>query len=142
VVADGIPPVPQELAERTRPYFEYRTASFSEWDPETRAMYVSTRFADTSQLHSVAAPGAARTQLTFEAEPVRGVSVSPGAGDVKLVSKDVGGAEFYQIFRLEDGRLELLTDGKAATASGRGCMTARWSPSARPSATGATATCT
>ena len=111
VVADGIPAVPMELANDTRPYFEVRTAGFSEWDPETRGMYVSTRFADTSQLHSVASPGAARTQLTFEVEPVRGVSVSPGGGDVKLISKDIGGNEFFQIFRLENGSLELLTDG-------------------------------
>ncbi|MEC9067204.1 MAG: prolyl oligopeptidase family serine peptidase [Pseudomonadota bacterium] len=118
VVADGIPPVPQELVEATRPYFEYRTASFSEWDPETRAMFVATRFGDTTQLHRVAAPGAARSQLTFEAEPIRGVSVSPGVGDVKLVSKDIGGNEFYQIYRLVDGRLELLTDGTSRNGLG------------------------
>jgi dipeptidyl aminopeptidase/acylaminoacyl peptidase len=118
VVADGIPAVPLKLADDTRPYFEVRTAGFSEWDPETRGMYVSTRFADTSQLHSVAAPGAARTQLTFEAEPVRGVSISPGAGDVKLISKDIGGNEFFQIFRLEGGRLELLTDGTSRNGLG------------------------
>lgn len=118
VVADGIPAVPQELAADTRPYFEFRTAGFSEWDPETKGMFVSTRFADTAQLHSVAAPGAARTQLTFEAEPVRGVSVSPGEGDVKLVSKDIGGSEFFQIFRLIDGRLQLLTDGTSRNGLG------------------------
>lgn len=118
IVADGIPPVPMELVEDTRPYFEYRTAGFSEWDPQTRAMYISTRFGDVSQLHSVAGPGAARTQLTFEAEPIRGVSVSPGKGDVKLVSKDIGGNEFYQIFRLEDGRLTMLTDGTSRNGLG------------------------
>ena len=118
IIADGIPAVPRELADRTRPYFEVRTASFSEWDPETKGMLISTRFGGTSQLHQLAAPGAARVQLTFETEPVRGVSVSPGAGDVKLISKDVGGSEFYQIFRLVDGRLELLTDGTSRNGLG------------------------
>ena len=118
IVADGIPPVPQELVEETRPFFEYRTASFSDWDPETRAMYIGTRFGDVAQLHRVASPGAARAQLTFEAEPIRGVSVSPGAGDVKLISKDIGGNEFYQIYRLQDGKLELLTDGTSRNGLG------------------------
>ena len=122
IIADGIPAVPQALVEKTRPYFEYRTAGFSTWDPETRAMYISTRFGATAQLHRVARPGAARTQLTFEAEPVRGVSVSPGmgnsAGTVKLVAKDVGGSEFFQIFRLEGGALEMLTDGTSRNSLG------------------------
>ena len=46
---------------------------------------------DVAQLHRVARPVGAQTQLTFEAEPIGGVSVSPGSGDVKLISKDIGG---------------------------------------------------
>lgn len=118
IVADGIPAVPQDLVDETRPYFEYRTAGFSDWDPQTRAMYIGTRFGDVAQLHQVAAPGAARTQLTFEAEPIGGVSVSPGSGDVKLISKDIGGNEFYQIYRLQDGKLTLLTDGTSRNGLG------------------------
>ncbi|NRB36670.1 MAG: hypothetical protein HRU31_18485, partial [Rhodobacteraceae bacterium] len=41
IIADGIPAVPRELADHTRPYFEVRTASFSEWDPETKGMFIS-----------------------------------------------------------------------------------------------------
>ena len=36
LVADGIPAVPQELATASRPYMEFRTASFLDWDPRTR----------------------------------------------------------------------------------------------------------
>jgi hypothetical protein len=43
LVADGIPAVPQELAAATRPYMEFRTASFQDWDPRTRSMLISTR---------------------------------------------------------------------------------------------------
>jgi len=32
LTADGIPPVPLELAQRTRPYMEYRTAGFAGCD--------------------------------------------------------------------------------------------------------------
>lgn len=111
ITADGIPPVPAALAAETRPYFEYRTASFAGWDPMDRSMLIATRFGDTAQIHRVAGPGAARMQLTFEEEPIPGASHSRGRDDVLLVSKDIGGNEFYQIYRLEDGQLVLLTDG-------------------------------
>ncbi len=118
ITADGIPPVPAELAALTRPYFEYRTASFAGWDPQDRSMLIATRFADTAQIHRVLAPGAARTQQTFEEEPVTRASFSRGRGDVLLVAKDIGGNEFYQIYRLANGRLELLTDGASRNEIG------------------------
>ena len=111
LVADGIPPVPAELAARTRPYMEYRTAGFSGWNARDRSILVTTRFGNTSQVHRVAAPMGYRQQLTFEEEPV-GASWSP-AGDVLVARKDIGGNEFYQLYRLEDGRLTLLTDGES-----------------------------
>ncbi len=36
LVADGIPPVPADLAARTRPYMEFRTAGFAGWHPRRR----------------------------------------------------------------------------------------------------------
>src|SRR5688500_7600668 len=85
ITADGIPPVPAELAAATRPYFEFRTASFLDWNPADRSMLIATRFANTNQVHRVEHPGGARTQLTFEDEPVGNGSFSPGAGDTLLV---------------------------------------------------------
>ena len=40
------------------------------------------------------------------------------AGDVTVIQKDVGGDEFYQLYRLDSGRLELLTDGKSRNEFG------------------------
>jgi protease II len=111
LVADGIPAVPVALARQTRPYMEFRTAGFAGWHPRDRSMLINTRFANTSQIHRVAAPMGARTQITFEEEPVSG-SWSP-AGDVMIASRDTGGNEFYQIYRVENGRLQLLTDGRS-----------------------------
>ena len=110
ILADGIPPIPVELAAATRPYFEYRSAGFRGWNAQTRAMLISTRFGDTSQLHEVAIAGGARTQLTFEEEPIGGASLSPD-GAMLLIEKDSGGSEFDQLYRYEDGRLIMLTDG-------------------------------
>lgn len=111
LTADGIPPVPLELAQRTRPYMEYRTAGFAGWNARDRSMLITTRFGDTSQLHRVAMPMGDRQQLSFEAEPVGG-RWSP-TGDVLVATRDIGGNEFFQIYTLANGRLALLTDGRS-----------------------------
>jgi dipeptidyl aminopeptidase/acylaminoacyl peptidase len=112
LTAEEMPPIPLEMAERARPYLEARGAGFAGWDPNTRAVLIATRFANTSQLHRVEAPMGARTQISFEAEPVRG-TYAPAKGDIIVVSKDRGGDEYFQLHSLKDGRLTLLTDGKS-----------------------------
>ena len=116
LVADGMPPVPPALAARTRPYMEYRTAGFTSWNSRDRSILVTTRFGNTGQLHHVASPLSYRQQLSFEEEPVTG-SWSPN-GDVLVARKDIGGNEFYQLYVLRDGRLDLLTDGQSRNEFG------------------------
>jgi dipeptidyl aminopeptidase/acylaminoacyl peptidase len=118
LVADAIPPVPAELATRTRPYMEFRAAGFLGWHPKDRSLLVGTRFADTYQVHRVARAGGAREQLTFEEDRIIDASHAPVTGDVTIVQKDVGGNEFYQLYSLADGRLTLLTDGKSRNVFG------------------------
>ncbi|MFA9200889.1 MAG: prolyl oligopeptidase family serine peptidase [Cypionkella sp.] len=117
LTADGMPALPATLAERARPYMEARAAGFAGWDPKTRAVLIATRFANVPQLHRVEMPLGARTQISFEAEPVGG-SYAPQQGDVLLVSKDRGGDEYYQLYTLAEGRLSLLTDGKSRNNMG------------------------
>jgi dipeptidyl aminopeptidase/acylaminoacyl peptidase len=111
LVADGIPPIPAALAATTRPYMEFRTAGFAGWNAGDKSMLITTRFGNVAQLHRVAAPMMDRSQISFEAEPLGG-RWSP-KGDVLLVSKDIGGNEFFQLYTLKDGTLTLLTDGKS-----------------------------
>lgn len=117
LVADQIPEIPLEIVDDTRPYMEFRTASFVDWDSADRSMIVSTRFADTRQLHRVARPLGKREQLTFADEPVRTASISSD-GSVFLFQKDAGGNEVNQIFALENGRPKMLTDGKSRNRLG------------------------
>ncbi len=118
LTADGLPAVPAALAERTRPYLEFRTATFLGWHPRDRSMLVATRFGNTNQVHRVAQPGGARQQLTFEEDRIIGASHAPVTGDVTVVQKDVGGNEFFQLYTLANGRLTLLTDGKSRNQFG------------------------
>jgi len=119
LVAEGIPKIPVSLAEAAGRYSEIRTAAFASWHPTRREMLVETRFGDTAQVHQVKFPGGARTQLTFFPDRVAGVQYQPGNGDSFLFSKDVGGGEFFQLYRydLPTGNITLLTDGKSRNTS-------------------------
>ncbi len=76
---------------------------------------ISTRFGDTPQIHYVKTPGGARTQMTFFPERVGGGSFRPKTGDSFVFGKDVGGNEFFQIYRydMQGGAVTMLTDGKS-----------------------------
>ena len=112
LTAEGVPPLPLAMVAAVRPYLESRGAGFAGWDPKSRAVLIQTRFANVAQLHRVAMPMGARTQISFEAEPVGG-GYAPHTGDVLLVQKDQGGDEYFQLYTLANGRLTLLTDGKS-----------------------------
>lgn len=120
LVVEGIPPLPPELRTDVGRYLEFRSASLGSWHPTRREMLITTRFADAAQVHLVTQPGGARRQLTFLPEPVRGGSFQPTTGDYFLFTQDIGGGEFYQIYRfdLADARITLLTDGKSRNSGG------------------------
>ena len=105
----NIPEIPAELLESQRRYQNARTANFQDWLSDG-SILITTRFGNTYQLHRVASPGAARTQLTFLDEPVQGAEAVPGAQRF-LYSRDVGGAEFYQAYLRDlDGREVAVTE--------------------------------
>jgi dipeptidyl aminopeptidase/acylaminoacyl peptidase len=124
LTAEGIPAIPADLAMRTRPYMEFRTAGFSGWNARDHSMLITTRFGNVNQLHRVAAPLGDREQISFEAEPVGG-RWSP-TGDLLLATKDVGGSEFFQIYALASGRLTLLTDGRSRNGLNAFSHDGRW----------------
>ena len=121
LVAEGIPKIPVSLAESVGRYSEFRSAFFVGWHSTRREMLIETRFADTYQVHQVKFPGGARTQLTFFPDRIAGARYQPGGGDSFIFGKDVGGGEFYQIYRydLASGDITLLTDGKSRNTSSR-----------------------
>ena len=119
LVAEGIPKIPASLAESVGRYNEFRFAGFASWHPAKREMLIVTRFADTAQVHQLKFPGGARTQLTFFPDRVAGAAYEPVNGDSFLFTKDVGGGEFFQLYRydLGTGDVTLLTDGKSRNTS-------------------------
>lgn len=121
LVLDGMPEIPAAFAERLSQYQQTRSASLEGWLADG-SIVIGTRFGETAQVHRVLAPGAARTQLTFFAEPVAAAAPSP-RGDGFLFGKDRGGDEFYQLgwFDLASGATTMLTEGRSRNTG------ARWS---------------
>lgn len=128
LVVEGIPPIPPELRASAGRYLEFRSAAFNQWHPSKRELLIATRFADATQLHLVQKPGGARRQLTFLPDPVAGGSFRPKTGEFIVFSQDVGGGEFYQLYRYDprDGGITLLTDGKSRNTNPRWSHSGKW----------------
>ncbi len=124
MITDGVPALPSELRTDAKPYLEYRSASFFGWHGKARVIIIGTRFGNVTQVHQVAAPLGARSQLSFEDDEIVGATYAL-SGDLLVVQKDVGGSEFWQIYALSNGRLTLLTDGKSRN------IINGWSPDGR-----------
>jgi dipeptidyl aminopeptidase/acylaminoacyl peptidase len=115
LILENIPAVPASIAEKADRYTQYRTASMWTWHPQRHEILIGTRFGDTVQAHELTMPGGARTQVTFFPDRVADASYQPVKGEYFLFRKDVGGGEWFQIFRhdVADGSNTLLTDGKS-----------------------------
>jgi dipeptidyl aminopeptidase/acylaminoacyl peptidase len=102
----GMPPVPAALMGALAPYAEFRPRSVASWHPTRREIVVSTRAANTVQLHRVATPGGELTALTDFAEPVRRGFYLAHAPDTLVFLRDAGGNEQTRVFRLDPGAKE------------------------------------
>jgi len=114
LVMEGIPEIPADIVASLNRYQNVRAASFRAWTEDGSGIYVSTRFGDVVQLHRVDMPGGARHQLSFNKEPLGGISSQP-QGPNLIVSRDTGGSEFSQLFLLNpsSGSEVLISDGES-----------------------------
>lgn len=120
LVTEGIPALSTNLISEVKNYTESRAASLVAWHPLKKGMLISTRFANSNQLHFVKVPGGDRKQITFFDEPISIASFDPLHGNYFLFLKDFGGNEFSQIYRydLSTKKSVLLTDGKRSQNGG------------------------
>jgi dipeptidyl aminopeptidase/acylaminoacyl peptidase len=113
LVASGLPEIPVEIADAVGRYTEFRTASLASWHPTRREILITTRFGDSPQVHEVRFPLGARRQLTFFPDRVTGASWPRRSGEYIVFTKDQGGDEFGQIYRLDvaTGSISRLSPG-------------------------------
>jgi dipeptidyl aminopeptidase/acylaminoacyl peptidase len=113
LITQNILDIPKELSVKVKKYSESRSANIADVHPNNNEIIINTRFGNTSQLHRVLQPNGARSQITFFEEPVSGATYEPTKGEFLIYSKDIGGNEFGQLFKLDLKTLQstLLTDG-------------------------------
>jgi dipeptidyl aminopeptidase/acylaminoacyl peptidase len=113
ISVQGVPPIPTRSVEDLLPYENIRAGLFSDWHPRERRLLIRTRFSETPQIHEVAMPMGARTQLTFYRDSASDGLYRPGNPDQIVYSLNEGGAENFQFFLLDrkTGRARRFTDG-------------------------------
>ncbi|HSN72787.1 MAG TPA: S9 family peptidase [Steroidobacteraceae bacterium] len=104
----NVPEIPESISAAVEQYQNYRAAELEGWLADG-SILIATRFGTTQQIHRVARPGAARTQLTFFPEPVGEAIPIPGSNRF-IASVDTGGDELCQLFLAGEGAPTLLTE--------------------------------
>ncbi|WP_082532906.1 prolyl oligopeptidase family serine peptidase [Pelomonas sp. Root1237] len=102
LVIQGIPPVPQSLADAIGRYNDFRGHAFADWHPTQREMLVSHRKADanTAQIFRVTTPLTDGEQLTDGIDPVVRATYEPRNGRYIVFERATGGNEVAQLYRL------------------------------------------
>ena len=113
LITENIASISKEFAQKVKKYSESRGASLVAIHPTKNEIIINTRFGSTNQLHKVMQPLGDRKQITFFEEPVNDASYEPTKGEYLIYSKDIGGNEFGQLYKLDLKTLQsaLLTDG-------------------------------
>ncbi|MFD2271943.1 TolB family protein [Undibacterium arcticum] len=121
LTAEGIPPIPADLAAKVALYNDFRSRVMLDWHPTKREMLISTRTKGVAtQLHLLRKPKGELEQLTDFPDPVRIASFEPNLGQYLVFEKDEGGSEASQLFRLDldSGKITQLTDPKEKARHG------------------------
>ena len=118
ITTEGIPPIPQSIAEGFGRYAQFRQAQMIGWNPAKRQILITTTLGSVPQLYSVDGPGRDRHQLTwFE----RGVPVivnasfDPADGNSFVFQFDPGGStELRSLYRFDmtSGESSLVTESR------------------------------
>jgi dipeptidyl aminopeptidase/acylaminoacyl peptidase len=114
LIQDGIAQASPEDAAQLARWLESRSASLLDWLADG-SLLISTRFANSAQMHRVRAPLGMREQLTWNDEAILDAWPHPTDANVLLFGRDRGGDENMQLWRrnLATGEERLLTDGKS-----------------------------
>lgn len=97
----GVPRLPQSIAESARGYADLEGTRFVTWHPREQHMIVSQRAGGTHQLFLLTGPLATPTQLTFHADPTRSAAYEPVNARYLVIARDRGGNEAHRLYRLD-----------------------------------------
>src|SRR5882672_6978103 len=101
---EGIPPIPQSIADGLARYAQYRQAQMQTWHPSKRQMVIRTALGNAAQLHYVEGPSRDRRQLTWYRAGVHtdvSPSFDPADPNTFVFQYDPGNTEMRSLYRYD-----------------------------------------
>ena len=123
VTTEGIPPIPQSIADGLAKYAQFRQAQMMAWNPVKRQILVTTALGTVPQLYSVDGPG----PRSSSAHLVRSAacrcsptcrSIRPTATPLVFQYDPTGASELRSLYRYDmtSGEISLVTESKTRFA--------------------------
>ena len=118
ITTEGIPPIPQAIADSLAKYAQFRQAQLMAWNPSKRQIVVTSNLGAVPQFYSVDGPSRDRHQLTWfeKGVPVfANVSFDPADGNSLIFQYDpAGSTELRSLYRYDmaSGAITLVTEAK------------------------------
>ena len=122
ITTEGIPAIPQSIADGLAKYAQFRQAQLMAWNPSRRQILITTTLGSVPQLYSVDGPGRDRHQLTWfdRGVPViTNASFDPADGNSVIFQIDpTGSSELRSLYRYDmaTGEISLVTESKTRYA--------------------------
>ena len=100
---DGMPAISKTIADKVSLYTEFRGYSFVQWHPKDGSMLVRHREAgaNIAQIYLLRKAGGAIEKISDFPEPISQANFEPIKGKFLLISKDTGGNEATQVYRMD-----------------------------------------
>lgn len=104
LTTEGIPPIPQSVADGLARYAQFRQAQLQGWHPKDQGILIRTALGNAAQLHHVAGPSRDRRQLTWYPRGVHSEvspSFDPADSDTFVFLFDPANTEARSLYRYE-----------------------------------------
>lgn len=113
--ADGIPSIAQAIADKASLYTEFRGYGLVQWHPTDGSLLVRHREAgdNIAQLYRLRKPGGTLEKISDFPEPIAQAAFEPVHGKYLILSKDTGGNEATQVYRMDPKTRETVLLSKA-----------------------------
>jgi dipeptidyl aminopeptidase/acylaminoacyl peptidase len=117
ITTEGIPPIPQSIADGLARYAQFRQAQLMAWHPTKRQILITTALGNAPQLYAVDGPLRYRRQLTWldrSLPPLANVAFDPADPNAFVYQYDPEGGELRSLYRydLATGESSLVTASK------------------------------
>lgn len=126
--AEGLPPLSARPEPLLQQYQDLNPHSFVAWHPARLEMLVLAIHGEVRQLHRLRQPMGRMEPLTEGSDPVASAAYEPQRGNFVVFTRDLGGDEAYQLFRLDPDtrRSEALSERGRRVGDYRLSPDGRW----------------